>query len=147
MTHLRNEQGFTLMESLLVLAIFMMILTISYFPLKFHEQLLEKQMFFHQLKGDLLYAQQYALTSQKRVSFNFVTPQHYYYIKNDNHQTILRREYPPYIRIAAGSQPTAFYFLSNGNISQFGTLYIYVEKEIYQLTFQLGRGRFYVKKL
>lgn len=141
----KNEKGFTLLESLFVLSIFLLIMSLSFLPLKNQESQLEAKLFFSQLKSDLLYAQQYAVTNQSLVRVNFVTPENYYYIRKQNGDILLKREYSKEIVIRGGSLDLHFYFLSNGNSNSFGSIYIYLDKEPYKMTFQLG-GRFYVMK-
>lgn len=142
----RNESGFTLLESLFVLSIFLIIISVSMLLLRPHSIQLEKQLFFTQLKADLLYAQQHALTNQKLVSVNFVIPEKFYYIRKQNGELLLKRQYSEKITVSEGSQKLFFRYHSNGNISSFGSIYFYIDDERYQMTFQLGRGRFYVMK-
>lgn len=142
-----NEHGFTLLESLFVLSIFLLIMSLSVLLLRPHNQQLEEQLFFSQLKSDLLYAQQYVLTSQKYVNVNFISSDHYYYVSKQNGETLLRREYSNKITVSEGSQKLHFRFHSNGSISSIGSIFIYIGEEKFQMTFQLGRGRFYVKEL
>ncbi len=142
-----NEQGFTLLESLFVLSLFLLITSLSVFLIRPHNQQLEEQLFFSQLRSDLLYAQQYALTSQKSVNVNFISSNHFYYISKQNGAMLLKRKYSNMITVIEGSQMLNFRFHSNGNISSIGSIFIYIEEEKFQMTFQLGRGRFYVKEL
>lgn len=140
-----NEKGFTLLESLFVLSIFLIISSFSIL-LKPHDLLLEKQLFFTQLKSDLLYAQQYAVTHQQSLFVFFGTPGHYYYIRKPNGEVIVRREYSDKITVTEGSQKLQFFYNSRGNLTTFGSIYIYIEDELYRMTFLIGRGRFYVVK-
>lgn len=141
-----NEKGFTLLETIFVLSIFLITITLSTLLLKPHNIQLEKHAFFSQLKADLLYAQQYALTNQQIVSVNFVISNHLYYIRKQNGEYLVRREYSDKITVSEGSQKLFFRYHSNGNISSFGSIYFYIDSVRYQMTFQLGRGRFYVVK-
>lgn len=142
---LHNNKGFTLLESLFVLSVFLLVVSLSFILLKPNNIQLEKQLFFTQLQADLLYAQQYALTNQKLVSVNFV-PENFYYVRKQNGEVLIRREFPDRIIPSEGSQKLYFRYYSDGNISSFGSIYFYIDGERYQMTFQLGRGRFYVKK-
>lgn len=142
----RNEKGFTLLESLFVLSIFLLIISVSMLLLRPHNVQLERQLFFSQLQADLLYAQQYALTNQKLVSVNFPLPDKFYYVRKQSGELLIKREYPESITASEGSQKLYFRYHSNGNISSFGSIFFYIDGERYQMTFQLGRGRFYVVK-
>ncbi|MFL6554920.1 MAG: prepilin-type N-terminal cleavage/methylation domain-containing protein, partial [Bacillus sp. (in: firmicutes)] len=60
---MKNDQnGFTLIESLLVLSIFMIISSITVFSLQPQHSVLEDEAFLTQLKADLFYSQQYAIS-------------------------------------------------------------------------------------
>jgi competence protein ComGD len=142
-----KEQGFTMLEALFVLSIFLLMISISFLSLKPHHFQQERQLFFSQLKADFLYAQQYAITNQKLVRVNFITAENYYYIRKQNGELLLKREYADSIMVRGGSQKLHFYYHSNGNISTIGAIYIYIGEDAYQLMFQLGRGRFYVKRM
>lgn len=143
----RDEKGFTLLESLFVLSIFLIISSFSLFLLKPHQVTMEKELFITQLKADLLFAQQHALSTQKLVAVNFVNPRKYYYIRKYTGEILLEREYSERITVAEGSQPLYFRYHSSGNISSFGSIHIYIGDEIYRMMFQLGKGRFYVVKI
>lgn len=142
-----NEKGFTLLESLLVLSIFILVVSFSMLFLKPHYLILEKHFFFSQLKADLLYAQQYALSTQKQVNVTFSDQNHFYYIRKYNGELLVKRNYSEDISVKAGTQPTSFRYTSRGNINSFGSLYIYFGKEGYLFTFLIGGGRFYVMKI
>jgi competence protein ComGD len=143
--HLKNEKGFTLLESLFVLSIFLLILSMSFLPLRPQQNQLEAKLFFSQLKSDLLYAQQYAVTNQCLVRVNFMSTENHYYIRKQSGEVLIRRDYSNKIIIREGSQLLHFYYLYSGNINSFGSIYVYIDKKRYQMTFQLG-GRFYVKE-
>lgn len=143
----RNEKGFTLIESLFVLSIFLLIASLSLLLLRPHHSFLEKEMFFSQLKTDIYYAQHHALTSQKPVTMNFDPRRHYYYVRKYNGELLLERYFSDDITVAEGSLKLYLRFNADGNISEFGSLFIYIGDEMYRLTFLIGRGRFYVLKI
>ncbi|WP_019154488.1 competence type IV pilus minor pilin ComGD [Robertmurraya massiliosenegalensis] len=143
-----KEQGFTMIEALFVLSMFLLMMSLSFLLLKPHYFQQERQSFIPQFKADLLYAQQYAITNQKVVRVNFMPSQYFYYIRKQNGEILIRRDYSNNVDVIPGSQKTTFYFYSNGNISTIGALYFYIgDDDAYQFMFQLGRGRFYVKKM
>lgn len=99
------------------------------------------------MKSDLYFAQQYALSHHHEVYVFIVPEQNMYYIRGRvTNETLIKRELSKEIMIVEGSQMLYFQFLSDGNINKFGTFYFYVGKEKYRMTFQIGRGRFYVQK-
>src|SRR3954470_572942 len=75
-----SQNGFTLIESLLVLSIFMIISSITVFSLKPQHTVMEDEAFLTQLKADLYYAQQYAISHQDEVSIIFSPTQFRYSI-------------------------------------------------------------------
>ncbi len=108
---------------------------------------LEKQRFFNQLKADLYYGQQYAISHQHEVYVYFIPEQNMYYIKGrDTKDFLIRRDIPEGITVAIGSQQLFFQFQPDGNINKFGSINIFVGKDKYRLTFLIGKGRFYVEK-
>ena len=142
----KNERGFTLIESLFVLAVFILIASLSLLLLRPQQTFLVKELFFTQLKADILYAQQYALTTQRPVRFNFDPKSHYYYAAYNDGDLLLERFYSEEITVTEGSLKLHWEFNAGGNISQFGSIFLYFGNERYRLTFLIGRGRFYVVK-
>ncbi len=139
------EQGFTLIESLLVLSIFLVISSIAVFYMKPQYESKESEAFLTQLKADLLFGQQYAISHQAEVTVTFSSDQHYYYMRtNFNSPTIIMRNYSKAITVSPGTLPLSFKFTPGGNVSKFGSLSIQCGNRYYQLTFLIGKGRFYV---
>ncbi|MBV7507463.1 prepilin-type N-terminal cleavage/methylation domain-containing protein [Bacillus sp. sid0103] len=142
-----NQNGFTLIESLLVLSIFMIISSITVFSLKPQHSILEDEAFLTQLKADLYYSQQYAISHQHEVSVVFLPAQYrYYMLLRPDLPPIVMRNYSTNIYLAEGSIPLYFKFLNDGNVNQFGTFLIQTKNKNYQMTVLIGKGRFYVKE-
>ena len=142
---IQDEKGFTLLETLLVLTCFLIIASVTLVSLKPHYRLLNDQLFFSQLKSDLYYAQQYAISHQTEVTVIFVPNQHYYYMR-DRMKTpyVIKRTYSEDISVMEGTMPHAFQFLGDGNITRFGSFLVRIGSKTFRVTFLLGRGRFYV---
>jgi competence protein ComGD len=142
-----NQKGFTLIESLLVLSIFMIISSITVFSLKPQHSVMEDTAFLTQLKADLYYAQQYAISHQDEVSIVFFPNQYRYSISlRPELPSIINRNYSTNIYINEGSIPLYFKFLKDGNVNKFGTFFIQTKNKKYVITFLIGKGRFYVKE-
>jgi competence protein ComGD len=141
----KSEKGFTLVESLLVLSIFLIISSITAFSVKPQYEMTLCDSFLTQFRADILIAQQYAISHQKEVIVNIVSDEHYYYVR-DRYDLpfVINREYSGKILIATGSLPLYFKFLPDGNPSKFGSLQIQCGKKEFRMTFLLGMGRFYV---
>jgi competence protein ComGD len=141
----RNQEGFTLIESLLVLSIFMIISFITAFSLQPQQFVLEDEAFITQLRADLFYAQQYAISHQDEVSIDIEPQEHRYYLSLKAHwPPLIDRYYSTNITLTNGSLPLSFKFLPDGNINKFGSFYIQTKKRYYRMTFLIGKGRFYV---
>jgi len=143
-----NQNGFTLIESLLVLSIFMIISSITVFSLKPQHSVLEDETFLTQLKADLYYSQQYAISHQHEVTVVFLPAQYrYYMLLRPDLPPIVMRNYSTNIYLVEGSIPLFFRFLNDGNVNQFGSFLIQTKNKTYQMTLLIGKGRFYVKEL
>jgi competence protein ComGD len=140
-----SEQGFTLIESLLVLSIFLVISSITVFCIKPQYEKKEREAFLTQLEADLFYGQQYAISHQLEVTVNFSIDQHCYYMRTGFNTTpILMRTYSKAVTVSPGSLPLSFKFTPSGTVSKFGTLIIQCGSKHFELTFLIGKGRFYV---
>lgn len=143
----RNENGFTLTETLVVFSIFLLVSSITLIMLRPQTNILEKNLFFSQFKSDLLFAQQYAISHQTMITVNIMSERNYYYFReNLTGPIILQRQYSKDIDISEGSLSLYFQYLPDGNISKFGSFYIRIGGGLYRMTFQIGKGRFYVTK-
>jgi competence protein ComGD len=125
----------------------MIISSITVFSLKPQHSVMEDSAFLTQLKADLYYAQQYAISHQDEVSIVFFPNQYRYSISlRPELPSIINRNYSTNIYINEGSIPLYFKFLKDGNINKFGTLFIQTKNKKYVITFLIGKGRFYVKE-
>ncbi|MDQ0197316.1 competence type IV pilus minor pilin ComGD [Neobacillus ginsengisoli] len=143
---MKNKQdGFTLIESLLVLSVFLIISSITAFTLKPQYSTIDDEAFLSQLQADLLYAQQYAISHQHEVTVIFFSDQYKYniYMRSDL-PNIIERNYSTNMTVYGGSLPLYFKFLPDGNVNKFGSFYIKSSKKNYRLTVLIGKGRFYV---
>lgn len=144
---INSEDGFTLLESLFVLSVFLIIASISAILFKSQFTSLEKQQFISQLKADLLYGQQYAMSHHALVIVHILPEESYYYIRESyNKDFLIKREIPEAITVKEGSMKLFFQFQPDGNINRFGSFLIKVDKVWYRMTFLIGKGRFYVAK-
>lgn len=142
-----TEDGFTLLESLFVLSVFLIIASVSAILLKSQFLSLEKQQFISQLKADLLYGQQYALSHQVLITVHILPEENFYYLREGHNKGFLiEREIPDTITIKEGTMKLFFYFHPDGNINRFGSFIIMVDAVRYKMTFLIGKGRFYVAK-
>jgi competence protein ComGD len=140
-----KSNGFTLIETLIVLSAFLIISFSSFLLLKPTDHYLQSQLFFSQLKSDLFLAQQYAIAHQEEVTVHIMPESNYYYIRTRfNGPMLVERTYSPEIKVREGSLKLYFQFLADGNTNKFGSFFIEVGNKRYRLTLLIGRGRFYV---
>ena len=147
--YLNREEGFTLIESLLVLSIVTMLVSVSFVRLSPIKERQVMTHFIQQLTNDLLYAQQYAMSTKQTVRISFHVKDHYYRVYGSGTSTeLIRRTYDPAISISTWTLGNTITFTQNGSISSSGTYGIsYKGTEHYSIVFQLGFGRFYVQRL
>ncbi|TDL77171.1 type II secretion system protein [Rhodococcus qingshengii] len=138
-----NQNGFTLIESLIVLSIFLIISSITVFSIKPQYQIATNKSFISQLKADLYYGQQYAIANQTEVRVIFIENEHSYVIAAGAN-SIVERNYSPKITVGQGTIQLYFKYNPNGNVDRFGTIFIRTPQEDYKLTLLIGKGRFYV---
>lgn len=140
------QQGFTFLESLLVLSVVTVILSFTILKIAGIEEKHVTKNFFSQLTNDILFAQQYAMSTKMSVTITFSPANHYYRITQGPGNELLRRNYHEDIRIDPRTMGTLLVFQSHGSIQKAGTMGIYYKNlENYRLVFQLGKGRFYVE--
>lgn len=140
-----QKNGFTLIETLIVLSAFLVMSIASSMLLKPTQTLLESNLFFSQLKSDLFYAQQYAISHQEEVTIHIMPETNYYYIRTRfNGPMLVERNYAPNVRVREGTLKLYFQFLPDGNTNRFGSFYIEIGNKLYRMTVLIGRGRFYV---
>ncbi|WHX99295.1 competence type IV pilus minor pilin ComGD [Neobacillus sp. DY30] len=140
---LYNQRGFTLIESLIVLSIFLIISSITVFSIKPQYYSTSDKAFISQLKADLYYGQQYAIANQMEVKVVFYEHEHKYKIGTSS-ISLVERNHSSTIRVTQGSIQLIFKFNPNGNVDRFGTLFIRTQQKDYRLTLLIGKGRFYV---
>jgi competence protein ComGD len=143
---MKHSGGFTMVEMLIVLSAFLMLSLTSAFLFSPQKDLLEKELFFSQLKTDLLYGQQYAMSHQETITVHIMPENNYYYIRGMDYTApyLAKRHYSPNIIVEKGTMKLMFQYKPDGNIDSFGSIYIIAGSKKYKMMFQIGMGRFYV---
>ncbi|WP_285841845.1 competence type IV pilus minor pilin ComGD [Sutcliffiella horikoshii] len=148
--NISDSKGFSLMESMLVLSLISIVLSVTVLNLSASTETKLGEQFSEQLSNDLLFAQQYALSTKTSVNIIFTPKENYYRIRQGTFQIqeLVYREYHRDIRIDTRTMGERLTYNGNGSINKAGAIGIYVEgMENYQYVFTLGKGRFYVEKL
>lgn len=144
-----NEDGFTLVEIVIVLGCLSLMLTIVNTASSKMFDIYEQKAFLNQLQKDIYYAQVFAIENRTYVTFRFMTNQNDYTAYNYSNSHILSStQKPESIRFKAVGNIVVS-FTSAGNIEVPGTINLIDRngKIIYKLVFQLGRGRFYITEV
>jgi competence protein ComGD len=146
-TSLYNQRGFTLLEMLLVLTIFMMIVSLSFGMYPTFIKNLDTRLFLEQFSDDLYYSQQYAITQQKNIYFTIDIPGRSYYSYSYSDGRILQRNIPDDVKFEKLTLDLFLTFTTSGNVSSSGSWQIRADQSLYKVTVYLGAGRFRIEKL
>lgn len=141
----KNNNGFTLLELLLVLAVMVLFLSFSVVGLKSIWDSVERHLFFTQLKSDLFYAQSYAMSHQQAVNVKILPFSDTYWIKPLGQEIIIERQIPSSVTVG-NSSLHSIYFRADGNITKFGTMTFHTPRGTTKIIFYIGRGRFRVQE-
>ncbi|EUJ31768.1 comG operon protein 4 [Listeria floridensis FSL S10-1187] len=132
-----NRNGFTLIEMLIVLAIFMILISLSIKPAFQALQHIEKKQFLQVIKADIFLAQTRALVTNQPITLTFEEDRLLIQEKGDQKTQDL---YPKTLKL---KQKEQFSFLGkSGHINRFTTVFFKGQSRSYKLIFQIGKGRF-----
>ncbi|HWO96019.1 MAG TPA: competence type IV pilus minor pilin ComGD [Bacillus sp. (in: firmicutes)] len=146
--HQQSKNGFTLLEVLVVLAVVHAIMFVTIVKIDPLMQQYRLYWFIRQLETDVFYAQETAITRGQVISLRFTPDKHEYFILAANTPApIFRRSYDSRIQVELATLGSQIKFLSNGNISTSGTMFVSSSSIMYRVVFLLGTGRFYAQKL
>ncbi|RHW38496.1 prepilin-type N-terminal cleavage/methylation domain-containing protein [Lysinibacillus yapensis] len=139
--HLKNSNGFTLVEMLLVL--YIVLLTTS---MVFHAtaNISEKRIvnqFFQQLMLDIQSAQAVAIEKETPITVRFIDESHFSANFLYSGKIVFERELPKNIKYNKHSNTKAIMFTANGNIGDFGTIRFYTRFGEVRLVVNIQEGR------
>ncbi|NMH68638.1 type II secretion system protein [Bacillus sp. RO3] len=141
----KAEAGYTLMEMLVVILIFMTLLSWASFSILPMKEQNDKDLFLSQLQSDLYHIQSHSISHETPVTLTFYPSSNKYVARTITRQTVLIRELSPLIKISTNSLIDITFF-PNGNTNRFGKVNFKMGDTILQLMFQIGQGRFYVQE-
>ena len=143
-----KQEGFTLLEMLLVLFAISVLSMVTYYNV---HSLYEKQkieQFLRQFSNDILYMQQLAINRQKHYTLRWHKDRHMYYIgESSTDLSIIKREYDSDIQLDLNTFPNPMTYNPSGNINRGGTILLSYRSYKYEIVFQLGRGRFTYREM
>ncbi|WP_046180340.1 competence type IV pilus minor pilin ComGD [Domibacillus tundrae] len=140
-----KENGFTLLEMMIVLTIFIVCLTAALIPLRTIANDVSDRQFFQQIERDLFAAQAYAIAKGTNVVVHFFENgrnNYHIYTFEQSRKTLIKREIPNRF-IRDERNMSAITFLRTGMTNRFGIIYFTTEEKSTRLVFLIGRGRFY----
>jgi competence protein ComGD len=140
---LRDESGFTLLESLTVLAIVTIMVTVVFAVMPPTLQKQADKKFVDQFVRDLHHAQQYAITTGERVRVLFDFQNKSYVIRplNSELKNILIRTYSRSIKIEETTLTKNLIFTGSGSSNSSGNIVIRTSDRIYEITIYIGEGK------
>ncbi|GIN85494.1 competence protein ComGD [Heyndrickxia sporothermodurans] len=142
---MKNNNGFTLVEMLVVLLIFSLLLLFGGYSVNALRGTLERDVFFNQLEADLYYVQNYAINRHESVFVQFYPFYDRYTVTSINtKEVLLNRQLPSTIDMMEGSF-TSYIITPDGNTNKFGTIKFKRNQTEIRLIFNIGRGRFRIE--
>ena len=146
MKRIKNEQGYTLLEMVMVLFIVMSLTAIvTKLSVKVAEAK-EVERFFMQMQLDLHYLQTYSMHHKDYIFIKFEPHLQRYSIKKDFFTTVYTRPFPKGVELLTeGTNVYTVRFNFIGNMMTPGTLYFHTPHGLKKVVITLGRGRMRVE--
>ncbi|WMX58397.1 competence type IV pilus minor pilin ComGD [Peribacillus sp. R9-11] len=138
--------GYTLSETLIVLVIFVLLSGIGLNLYPSFIKGMENKIFISQLKEDIFYAQQYAISHESLIYLHMDNTNRIYTVTSYKEGVVLERSIPKDIQFLSGTLGLTFHFNQYGNASKAGTMMIDTTKGKYKLILNIGKGRFRIEK-
>ncbi|MET3318276.1 UNVERIFIED_ORG: competence protein ComGD [Peribacillus simplex] len=138
--------GYTLSETLIVLVIFVLLSGIGLNLYPSFIKGMENKIFISQLKEDIFYAQQYAISHESLIYLHMDNTNRIYTVTSYKEGVVLERSMPKDIQFLSGTLGLTFHFNQYGNASKAGTMMIDTTKGKYKLVLNIGKGRFRIEK-
>ncbi|MDM5211714.1 competence type IV pilus minor pilin ComGD [Peribacillus sp. RS7] len=143
----RSNGGYTLSETLIVLVIFVLLISISPNLYPSFTKGMENRLFISRFHEDLFHAQQYAISHESLIYLQIDNNKKVYTILSYKEGIVLERSIPKDIQFLNGTLGFSFHFNQFGNASKAGTMIIDTSKGQYKLVLNIGKGRFRIEKL
>ncbi|MFD6439298.1 competence type IV pilus minor pilin ComGD [Peribacillus sp. NPDC060186] len=138
--------GYTLSETLIVLVIFVLLSGIGLNLYPSFIKGMENKLFLSQLKEDIFYAQQYAISHESLIYLHMDNTNRIYTVTSYKDGVVLERSIPKDIQFLSGTLGLTFHFNQYGNASKAGTMMIDTTRGKYKLVLNIGKGRFRIEK-
>ncbi|MFF2497574.1 competence type IV pilus minor pilin ComGD [Peribacillus sp. NPDC058075] len=142
-----SNGGYTLSETLIVLVIFVLLISIGPNLYTSFTKGMENRLFLSQFHEDLFYAQQYAISHESLIYLHINNAKKVYTVSSYKEGIVLERSIPKDIQFLSDTLGFSFHFNQYGNASKAGTIMIDTSKGMYKLILNIGKGRFRIEKL
>lgn len=143
---LDGEKGYSLVEMLVVLSIFLLLISASITIMPKYQGKKELESFLQQFSKDFHFAQMYAINHQASVSFTIDITNKRYYASVGVDEVLLSKNIPQNIQFVKGSLIMRLYFTPIGNVTNFGSWGFESKNVRYNFTVLIGRGRHYYRE-
>src|SRR6476620_9871565 len=140
-----NSKGYTLIEILIVLTIFMLLVSLSLNLYPKYIEKMEMKQFIQQFEEDLYYTQQYAM-SHEIPMLVFLTD-HSYNISSSMEGVLIQHVNPKNITFLKETLGFKINFNNEGSPFTSGVVYIQSKQERYKVTIYIGKGRIKIEKV
>ncbi|WP_419156644.1 competence type IV pilus minor pilin ComGD [Rossellomorea sp. BNER] len=141
---LSSEKGFSIIETLIVLTMTTILLSVTIFSFQPLQRSLQKKTFISQLQADLYYLQSFAINQQQTSILEFGNGNGYYRGISIRGELLFYRKLPEYVTQIQNEHLFRVIINPNGNTDRFGDIYFIVHGDVIKLRFHIGQGRFYV---
>jgi type II secretory pathway pseudopilin PulG len=143
---IKNENGYTLLEVLLVLCI---VIAITSSVIYIQNSYLDKKafsLFFNQFKLDVYHMQSYSIEKYSQTELVFGNKGTTYTTRKSFFEPISHRSLPKGIKLSTKSTLTSISFNPNGSIVNFGTLTFETPTGIKTVRIYIGKGKMTVEE-
>ncbi len=149
---MKNEEGFTLLETLIVLLVSSLLLMVPTLSMSKMVERMEIDLFFRELTSNITLMQNHSILSGDRTKISFYVERRgdiIDFVAAGTNHPLNRRMYldSPHYRFKS---PSSEYFRFNGgtgNITKSDTVLFLTSQGEYKLTYLLGSGRFDIKEV
>lgn len=140
-----EKKGYTLIELLIVIALFSIFLSIAIPNLNFYRNIMEKQE-IAEFKKDLLFARNSAIVENRSYTVNFNHERNSYNIKTSNRPTVKSKTFSNGLKLFENNLVNSFTFTPSGATGNSNTIYIDTKKnKRYVVTLTPATGRIEIR--
>lgn len=144
-----REEGFTLIELSIVLFIFSLVSLFSITSIQRTQRNLELNLFLEEISSSLTLVQTHAILNEETTFVEILPTSREFRFRvrgNHNHEISHTVFLPETVSLYGGARDFDFK-RGSGNVTKFSTIRLKTHKGDYGIVFQIGSGRFDIKKM